>query len=161
MLLVGHRLCNEGEQARFGLDEDAAGHQALQLRAGAFGVPRLGAEAERLADVLGAESAPGLLHCGQDLAVSGRQRLRKRDAILGSQFHHGLAGDLQTLQGVFGSGELFGEPGDLVTQPFGCFADELLPGLDLVQEFPHRRSRRLKVLDARVAGRARSGWRRG
>lgn len=122
---------------------------------------RLQPGAQGLADVLGPEAFPGLLESGQDLAVAGRQGHSRRGAVLGGQFQHGLARDLKSFQGPFGGGEVFAEPVDLLTQLLGRLPDELLPGLDLVQEFPHRGSRRVGVLGARRAGHARSGWRCG
>ncbi|MEU5547304.1 hypothetical protein AB0G85_33870 [Streptomyces sioyaensis] len=86
-------------------------------------MPWLGAQPERLPDVLGAESFPGPLDDGQDLGVSGAQRFVVRGAVLGGQFHDGLAGDLQAFQGAFGGSELIGEMGDLITKPFGGIAD--------------------------------------
>jgi hypothetical protein len=91
-----------------------------------------------VADVLGAQPVSGLLEEGQDLAVAGRQRLGRWSAVLGGQFQHGLAGGLQPFQGALGGGEMFGEFGDLLTQPFDGLAHQPLPGLDLVPELPHR-----------------------
>ncbi|MGA5135286.1 hypothetical protein ACPCTO_36490 [Streptomyces olivoreticuli] len=71
-------------------------------------------------------------------------------------------GDLQPLKGLFGSGELLGEQGDLFTQPFDGLANQLLSGFDLFQELLHERSRSSGVLlSTRRAARARSGWKRG
>jgi hypothetical protein len=93
-------------------------------------VSRLRPRAQCPADVLGTEAFSGLLESGEDLAVTRREWLGWPGAVLGGQFQHGLAGDLEAFQGSLGSGELLGEAGDLLTQLLGCLAYGLLPGLD-------------------------------
>lgn len=148
----------QGEQAGFGLGEDVAVDQAFELGADALGVPWFGADAQDFADLPGAESVSGLFEGGEDLAVAGRQRFGRFDAVLGGQFQHGCAGDVQAFQGAFGGGELFGEECDLFTQLPGGLAYQLLPGFDLVQEVLHRRSCSVGVPGAGRPGRARSRW---
>ncbi|MFI6103105.1 hypothetical protein [Streptomyces sp. NPDC051310] len=83
----------QDEDTGLGFGEDASADQAFRLGPDTFGVTGLRPGAQRLADVLRAERAVGLLESGQDLVVSWRERLGRRETVLGGQFQDGLADD--------------------------------------------------------------------
>src|SRR3954471_10226444 len=68
----------EGEQAGLRFGQHAAGDEAFEFGAQAFGVVGGGADAERVADVLGAEPAFSVGEHGEDLLVGGAGQGRVR-----------------------------------------------------------------------------------
>lgn len=87
---------------------------------------RPGSDTEDLAQLLRAKSVRSVLDDGEDVVVARREGVDRRRSLLGRRLLHRHGGDLEALQGPFGLVELFGDPGDLVTQLVDGLLDELL-----------------------------------
>ena len=131
-----------GEQPGFGLGEDAAAGQPLELGADVLGVLGRARQVQGHAQVAGPQRAAEVGEGVKDLLVSGviGQHGRRPGRICGGlvvlagEGDEGLAGDLQVADRRFEFAEPGGELVDLGPGLPGFAGQCLLPRVDLVQQ---------------------------